>query len=733
MARDPGTIDWQREPIRLADDVKVWPVRENGKPIYRLEIPTTHQFFRVGFAEYTFLSALDGKRTLAQACGLVTARMGREAPTSSQCESIARWLIENRLAHFADSPSPSRGARSVLTDAAGSKNDSIWTRWNPFWIKTPIPGAASALRILAEPLRFLFAVPTVLAGLLLIAVALFGLLTNRHEFLLGASSILDPSNWNWLLLTLVSLKFVHELGHSIAAYRVGGSVREAGVVWVLMAPLAYVDVTSCWRLPSKWSRMGVAAAGMFVECVIASVAALTWLTSDNELLRWWCHHVVLSAGLSTLLFNANVLMRFDGYFILSDALGIPNLASESDQSVRHWFRRWFLGEIQAESSYRSWRRWTILGYGFAAKGWRVLVCISLGIASSTLMGGTGIVLTALGIWLWWGRPLVSGLRSTRMLAAREPLVFARAALLVSLAAVVVGWACLSMPIPTSVRVPVVVQYDPDTAVRAGVEGFLRELHVEEGEWVRAGQHLATIENRELSQRVAELQIAQEQNEIRLRKAIDTADESTRLILLENRTAIIEKLATLEKQTAGLRVVATRSGQVIANDLSAKRGTYLREGDSIMVVASDADKEVLAMIDQSQIEDVRNQIGGSIRLSSADRSVHWAQLETIQPRATDRIPHASLAATHGGSLTVRLDDETEEDSIMDDVLGQAQVESMRLLHPHFRGVLRLEDSSAEKLPVGMRLDAYFGWHQASLVTRIQRWFQKALADAEDRRS
>ncbi|WP_430450751.1 efflux RND transporter periplasmic adaptor subunit [Rhodopirellula europaea] len=727
MQRDPGTIDWQQQPIRIAADVKVWPVRETGEPIYRIEIPATHQFFRVGLSEYTFLSALDGHRTIAQACGLVTAKMGRAAPSSSQCESIARWLIDHRLAHFADAPPPRREHLCQASPADNSQTKSILSRWNPFWIKMPVPGAAGLLQCLSRVLGFLFSTPMLIVGTLIIVAALVGLTSRWSEFIAGASSIFDPSNWAWLLFTAIGLKLIHEVGHAIACHRAGGSVREAGVVWVLMTPLAYVDVSSCWRLPSRWSRIGVAAAGMFIEGLIASLAIGGWMLSDDEMFRWWCHHVILTAGLSTILFNANVLMRFDGYFMLSDVMDVPNLATEANQSVRQFLRRWFLGDASWNSSHTGWRRLAVFVYGWSAVAWRVLVCVSLAIAASTMLGGAGIVLSILGLWMWWGKPLVQFLKSMRTLWDTEPIQVCRGTVLGTTAVGVFGWMLFSMPIPSSVRVPVVVQYDPDSAIRVGAEGFLIELKVDEGDKVEAGDLLATIENRELKQRVAELEIAQKQNDIRLRKAIESREESERLILLDNRQAITDKLATLQTQSDQLNVVANRAGVVIADDLPSKLNTYIHEGDVLMVVAAESDKEVLAVIDQSQVDDVRKQIGQPVRLVAPGRQTFWATLDQLQPRASDRVPNASLAATHGGPLAVRVDD-ASEDSSNDDRLGEDMIDSMRLLQPHFRGVLKLPREEAQRLPSGLRLEARFGWHQASIAKRVRLWFQNALAQA-----
>ncbi|MFG0268121.1 MAG: biotin/lipoyl-binding protein [Rhodopirellula sp. JB055] len=728
--RDPGTIDWQQQPIRIASDVKVWPVRETGEPIYRIEIPATHQFFRVGLPEYTFLSALDGHRTIAQACGLVTAKIGRAAPSSSQCESIARWLIDHQLAHFADAPPPRRERRGQSTNGDRSAAPSTGTRWNPFWIKMPIPGASRVLGAVSHALGFLFSTPMVVVGVLIVAAALLGLMTRWTEFLAGAASIFDPSNWAWLLLTAIGLKLIHELGHAIACHRAGGTVRESGLVWVLMTPLAYVDVSSCWRLTSRWSRIGVAAAGMYVEALAASFAIAGWLFSENEIVRWWCHHVILMAGLSTVLFNANVLMRFDGYFMLSDWMDVPNLATEASQSVRQFLRRWFLGDASWVRSHTGWRRVAVFVYGWCAVAWRVLVCVSLGIAASTMLGGAGVVLSVIGGWMWWGKPLVVWMQSMRTLWRTHPVQVCRGAVLGLLATGMLGWMLIAMPVPSSVRVPVVVQYRPESTVRVGADGFLSQLLVKEGDQVQAGDLLAVIENRELRQRVAELEITQQQNDIRLRKATESREESERLVLLNNRQAILDKLVTLRKQTDQLQVRAVQSGRVVAEDLPSKLNTYVNEGDVLMVVATPNDKEVLAVIDQSHIDDVRQRIGQPVRLVSAGRQTFWATLDLLQPRASDRVPNASLAGTHGGPLAVRMDDESSAESSSEDRLGESANESMRLLRPHFRGVLKLPETEAERVPAGMRLEAHFGWHQAPIATRLNRWFQDALAEAAE---
>ncbi len=154
------------------------------------------------------------------------------------------------------------------------------------------------------------------------------LVTNWGRFVASASEVFSVGNWLWLLVTWVSLKIIHEMAHAVACHRQGCAVRETGIVFILFAPLAYVDVTSCWRLNSRWSRIAVASAGMYVELVIAAIAIMAWAATDSPRAEFLLHNLILAAGLSTLIFNANALMRFDGYYILADLIEIPNLYAE---------------------------------------------------------------------------------------------------------------------------------------------------------------------------------------------------------------------------------------------------------------------------------------------------------------------------------------------------------------------------------------------------------------------
>ena len=540
-----------------------------------------------------------------------------------------------------------------------------------------------------------------------------------NEFLVSSASIFHPTNWAWLLGSWVALKIVHELAHAVACDRAGGEVSESGIVLILFAPLAYVDVTSCWRMNSRWSRIAVAAAGMYVELVIAAAAVLLWAIVDDPQARFLLHNLVVAAGLSTLLFNANVLMRFDGYFILADLIEVPNLYSEASASVRRLAKRWVTGEETGSSgSLVGWRRHFVFAYGIAALVWRVTICVSLGIAASTMFAGAGIAIAALGICIWLGRPLLQLRTYAADLRGRDPVRFVRGAVVSVAGFCGCCWLVFWLPMPTSVTVPAVARYLPDTIVRSPASGFVTEIFVTDGSQVRKGDLMLEIENRELTNRAQQLEITWQQNEIRLRQATDQHDAGARQIVQENQKAIAEQLKQLRDQVSGLQVVAPRSGSVVARGLASRLGTYVEEGDSLLVVASETDKELVAVIAQDLVKEVRPAVGTRLRIHTANFVRVDGRLDRIEPRASDRLPDPALAATEGGSLGVRAEG------------NQDETQAYRLLDPHFRGRIGLAPNVAAEIPAGMRMQASFGYRTEPIATRMRRTIRQLWYAAQD---
>ncbi|MCA9174684.1 MAG: hypothetical protein KDB14_09365, partial [Planctomycetales bacterium] len=385
---DPETRELTTSRLRLCSDVVVAPRTRGEEIYYHIESRSQGTFFRVGYAEYVFLSLLDGRHSVAQATTLAVRTLGAKALSQRQAVQTADWALRQRLVQPA-------GIGEGLAEPE-KPGTSRWQKYNPFWLKLPLGSPDRLLSALTPLVGWLFSPIATLLGCAFMLWGAMTLLSHSAEFGASAATVLAPNNWLWLAAAWVVLKLVHELGHGLACKWHGGEVRDVGVIFVLFAPLAYVDVTSCWRFPNRWQRIHVAAAGMYVELLLASLAAILWTQTDSVATRHLLHNVVIMASLSTLLFNANPLMRFDGYYILSDLLGAPNLAEEGSRAVSGGAAWLFFGKPLSSPRQLGARPWLIRIYGLLSLGWRVLVCASLLAAAAVLWHGAGLLLAAAG-------------------------------------------------------------------------------------------------------------------------------------------------------------------------------------------------------------------------------------------------------------------------------------------------------------------------------------------------
>lgn len=688
--------------LKLAEDVLVWPVRERGEMIYRVEVPRRHKFFRLGYREYFLLSLLDGQTTLPQACSIATAKLGRDAPTMDEANTIVRWFIDNDVVQDSQSRTP----------RAPSPTKSNFTeqlaKFNPFWLKLPLPGVERLIRSMSRRLQPVLSPAGVLAGSLTIAFGLVLMAIHRDQFFDTGGGFFHPSRWIWIAWIFVALKLVHELGHAIACERQRCHVNQCGIVFVLLAPLAYVDVTSCWRLESRAKRMLVSGAGMFVEIVIASLAMIAWTLSDDPMLSSIAQTTVFTAGIATVVFNANVLMRFDGYYLLADGVDIPNLSSEAQMMLRRIAKRVLLGQHdRSPTEFSGWRRGFVFAYAIASLAWKLIVCVTLLIAASTLFHGAGIVLVVIGIMMWFGAPLWKLIGDMSQLKWSDPWQFYRGCVSTSLLGLAVGVLVFVVPISSSVRVPVMTQWSAQTEVRVRVDGFVDEIYVADGQTVQPGDPLMRLSNEELQAELQRLEIDAQSNLIQRRGATGGHDESSLARLLADANAIDERVRVIQRRVDSLLLRASIAGTVVASDLDQLQGTYIEEGQHLLNLVNESDQEWTALIAPQQIRSIRDQQDAPVVVRLANGREIETRLNRIAPSASDRLPHPSLAAINGGTLPTK--DHVNED------------DSLRLIQPYFQAWLAVPSES--KVLTGMRLTADCGYQRKTVAVRVRSWVRE----------
>ncbi len=667
----------------LRSDLSFRPHEFGAKTYYIVEDPLNARFFRVGLAEYTFISLLDGRATLGQVLHATQTALPSCEFTPADAWAICQWVVRTGLAHDQSAVVDNW----MTTSSAGTVSRRAGGRLSPLSIQVPLLHPDRLLERLRPWLGWCFSFPAFLAWCLAIGVAMRELTIHGDRLSDASTRVLAVGNWAWLALAWFLLKTLHECGHAVACKRLGGEVREAGVIFILLAPLAYVDVTSTWRLSSKWARIQVAVAGMYVELFLAAVATVVWAYAPLGILSNVCFNIMTTASVMTVLFNANPLMRFDGYYILSDLLELPNLYIQGQQYVISLARRVLFGLESNGPAVTGWRGLVVRGYGLASTLWRYAVFFGLVLTATTILHGAGIVLSALALILW----AASGVRRAVRLA-RDPALtpgrWVRGTAVSGGTLVAAVAALLVLPWPGTVVAPAIVRYAPETVVRAASDGFVREIRVEGGQQVAQGDVLVVMSNLELELQAAALELAIDESQLKRR----VHQQQRELAMAQAEEEVLRMLESQwtekQEQVAKLIVRAPCDGQVIGRNLQALRGRYLERGSELLEIGQEAAKEIRVSIAQQDIDAFRARLGTPLRAYLPGCAALSAPLAKIEPRASTVPLDAALCAPHGGPLPVRRRAASD----------QAAYES---LAPRFTAVMALGPEHSQLVRAGQR--------------------------------
>ncbi|MGE0377460.1 MAG: HlyD family efflux transporter periplasmic adaptor subunit, partial [Planctomycetaceae bacterium] len=626
--------------LRLIDDLHVSPRLRRGVADYQIELPMQGKFFRVGRREFALLSRLSSQRTVGDAWRLSNAELQDEALTAQEVAQVCRWAVTSGLAQICGA----NGGALPTTDVGHPPPAS----WNPFWIKLSLGSPQSVIASLAPCLGWVHSPGAMSLALGLFAAATFSVATNWQEFMHQTRSVFGSSNWIWIAAAWFVLKLLHETAHALVCRRHGGHVRDWGVALVLFVPMPYVDVTASWRFPGRWQRMQTALAGIYIELLVAAVCVFGWLFTESPLTRQILHTTIVTASITTVLFNANPLMRFDGYFLLCDLLRIPNLYGLGAAAVASAWRRLLLGEIRPCGVSSSRERLIVTLYGWAASFWRMLVCLSLVLAASALFDGAGVVLAGFGIAAWTKGPVVRTARLLVRLLTDRPMVLVRAAAVMTGLTAAVYSAVFELPLTGFCVAPAIVRYANPIIVRSESAGFVDEVLVKNGQAVAAGDLLIRLRNEELNADVEELRLVVGRAELKASMLLQKGDIGA-AVLAQDEVALLGKhLQQKEQQQAALCRRAPKSGIVLARNLSQLEGRHVAADQALLTLVDERRLELTATVSQDQADQIADV---HARLSFFDPERGWRDVgETrVDPRADRRPPHQALTAPCGGPL------------------------------------------------------------------------------------
>ena len=687
-----------------------------------IEQPSTGRFFVVGYREYLFLSLLDGETSFAHTLASVAQKLGAHSLKEDQAQQLVRWAQDNLLLRNEQVDRP------IDSKTSGSAKKRKWERatWNPIWIKLPLTNPDRFLTLAHQLLRWLFQPWLLCLSIVLLVYACFQLIANVDSFVSDSSGILNPNNWIWMAFSWLLLKCLHEFAHGLVCKHFGGEVREVGVLMVLFAPIAYCDVNSSWSFPSRLQRMAVAAAGIWAELLVSAVCVLLWQSTDAAFARQILVNTIIMASLSTLLFNANPLMRFDGYYLLADLLGRPNLYSLASARATRLCRWAFFGHDRTANSWEDTRHPVLLtAYGFACAIWKLGVGIALLVAAFALFGQLGLtfVVATAAVATW--QFLYKCVWSEVSRAARSrPAVLLRFTLVCTILFAGTGFLWFFCPSPVQQTSPCIVTFQEATQLHAETNGFVSEILVQSGDHISQGQPLLRLESFELAADIAQVQAELRAEMASERLASQKNLASATQVAWRNQQALRSRLADLLRQEEALVVTSPREGLILNSQLEQLPGQFVKRGDWIALIAPVNGKEIHLSLRTEDQGFANDNIGREILVRLGSRRPFSAKLKQVAPTASLEIRNVALSATNGGPLAVQS---------VDSLGADGPNSKYELVEPRFHAVATIDPYQASRLFSGERGYAMLGrngWTAGQwLFFGGRDWIQRKLREAQ----
>jgi len=641
--------------VSLRPTVKVRKQLFRGQTWYVLSDPFNNQFFRLRPEAHDFVVRLGPQRTVEDVWLECLKRHPDEAPGQEDVIQLLTQLYFANLLYF---EVPADSARLFERYRRRRQREIQSRLLSIMFVRLPLIDPDSFLRRMLPLFKLIFSPVGLIAWLLVVAAA-GKLVVDRFDQVADqVQGILAPDNLFLLYVGLVIIKTLHEFGHAAICRRFGGEVHTMGLMLLVFTPLPYMDATSSWSFRSRWQRALVGGAGMLVEVFVAALATFLWAYTGPGTVHSLAYNMMFIASVSTVLFNANPLLRFDGYYILSDLLDIPNLHTRSKGHLRHLAERYAFGFKDSQSPTESVKEafWLSI-FGVLSGIYRVVVFtgIILFVADKFLLAGLLMALVCVISWVVVPvfkliKYLVS---SPRLARTRLRAVTVSVCIFASLTALLA-----IVPFPNRFRAPGVLEAVKYARVINDAPGYVKTVRVASGRQVRAGTPLIELSDRELDLEIVAVEAQHEESEAMYRKAM--LQEKADLEPIRKRLETIEsKLQDLQKQRTDLVTRARQDGIWVAPEIQDMVGAWLSRGTVIGTIVDPAAFRFSAVVSQDEASEL---FGGRIQKAEvrlygqAGRNLETANLLFI-PFQQEKLPSAALGWLGGGEVPVAVTDET----------------------------------------------------------------------------
>ncbi len=638
---------------RLRDELQLLPggADPEGAPTWLIFDPAAHRYLQIDIEAYQLLSAWGRSRTIADLCRLAAAESQRSIG-AADISALVRFLDGNGL--LEDTSGGWRGfAHRAQTSEPG------WVMWlvhNYLFIRVPLFRPADFLKATLPCVEPLY---TRRAALLLVAVTFAGLYlvsrqwqafvgTFQHFFNLQGAAV--------FLLALAGVKVCHELGHAYTATRFGCRVSSMGVALLVMMPMLYTDVTDAWRIKSRHQRMAIDAAGIIVELALAGLATFAWAFLPDGPARSVAFVLATTSWVTSIAVNLSPLMRFDGYFLFADFVGINNLQPRANTLGCWQLRRTLLGlaEPCPERLPAKTLRW-LIGYAWLIWAYRLVVFFGIALAVyHYFFKLLGIILFAVEIVWFILKPIafeaVHWWRS-RAQVTRAPRAYLTGTLVIG------GLISLFIPWSSDISVPAIMEPAGYTRLYPPAPARIAAIHVTANQRVTSGDLLVELEAPRLQHQVQLNEIKIGLLEARLRRGIaDHRDRLESISIGRELATLRERRAGFEREREQLRIRAPATGRLAELSPELHVGRWIGRETEIGLVVADGPTIVRGYLRQDDLWRVAVGASGRFTFEDPRHRRERVVVTGVDVSGIAAVEILYLASTYGGPVAVREDRE-----------------------------------------------------------------------------
>lgn len=639
--QDDVTLPALRSDIQLNESSP----EPEGMPTWTLYDPAANKYYKIGWLEFECLARFGKVETGKQLVSLLR----KETTLDVDYESVAalvNFLILNNLVRTSG-----EGVAEYFESYRGKADKPLWQRAVHGYLFFTLP-LFKPHKFLAKTypfISFLFTRYFMTAVLLLLAFGIFLSAQRADEMF---STFMSYFSFEGVVLFLVStivIKVVHELGHAYMATKYGVPVTTIGVAFIVMYPILYTETTNAWKLDSRRDRLYIAAAGLMTELALASVALIAWHFMSPGILQSLCFMVAVVSLIASIAINLNPLMKFDGYYLFSDIVGIDNLQDRSFAFFKWRLRRTLWGwDDDAPEMVTADRQKLFTGFGFAMCIYRFFLYLGIALMVHHLFfQPLGLILMIIELVFFIGLPI---LREVKVWAGRFDEILAHWRGRIVLGALAAVLFVFLLPVNGKVEIPAVMHAEQYTRLYPPIAARIEDIHVKQGDAVEAGTPLFTLKSPDLDYNITLIsQRLRNLEEIRLSSQADPD-------LAKKRITIDSEIEKTRKELAGymdikdqLDVKAPFAGQIKHLDPTLHSGQWINRSVMLAQLVDSSNIRFSGYVREQDIERLVDNANAKFYADYSPSAVFDVTFKAVDETSIQEIFWAELSSLNNGPI------------------------------------------------------------------------------------